>query len=189
MERGTVPPPKAREILERYAQTLGLKAGTDDWYTFFDLAAVDQGMMPADIMRDQELVQTLPAFFRALRGEKPTRQDMMKTADAIRGTRPSGQPAAAPAASAVGALRAKKRELSRRFGIRRIGIFGSTAIGTARPDSDVDVLVDMREPTFDRYMDLKFLLEDLFGRQVDLVLDESLKPALRPDVERDVVYV
>ncbi len=84
MERGTVPPPKAREILERYAQALGLQAGTDDWYMFFDLAAVDQGMMPADIMSNDELVGALPAFFRTLRGQKPTPDEMHRIAEKIR---------------------------------------------------------------------------------------------------------
>ena len=84
MERGAVPPPKAREILERYAQALGLQAGTDDWYTFFDLAAVDQGIMPADIMSDKDLVRALPAFFRTLRGQKPTADEMRRIAEKIR---------------------------------------------------------------------------------------------------------
>lgn len=84
MERGLIPPPKGREILERYAQALGLQPGTDDWYTFFDLAAVDQGMMPADIMKDEELVRALPAFFRTLRGQKPTPEEMRRIAQEIR---------------------------------------------------------------------------------------------------------
>jgi transcriptional regulator with XRE-family HTH domain len=84
MERGAVPPPKAREILERYAQALGIKEGTDDWYQFFDLAAVGQGMMPADLMSDKDLVRALPAFFRTLRGQKPTPEEMRRIAEKIR---------------------------------------------------------------------------------------------------------
>jgi len=84
IERGLMAPPKGIEILERYAQVLGLKQSTDDWYTFFDLAAVDQGMMPADIMKDEELVRALPVFFRTLRGQKPTREELVKIAEKIR---------------------------------------------------------------------------------------------------------
>ena len=84
MERGAMAPPKAREILERYATALGLKAGTDDWYTFFDLAAVEQGAMPDDIMSDADLVKALPAFFRTLRGQKPTADEMRRIAEKIR---------------------------------------------------------------------------------------------------------
>ena len=84
MERGLISPPKGREILERYATALELKEGTDDWHTFFDLAAVDQGMMPADIMQDAELVRALPTFFRTIRGQKPTEEEMKKIAEKIR---------------------------------------------------------------------------------------------------------
>ncbi|OGV61644.1 MAG: hypothetical protein A3K19_15180 [Lentisphaerae bacterium RIFOXYB12_FULL_65_16] len=84
MERGLVPPPKSRDILERYAAALDLREGTDDWYTFFDLAAVDQGIVPADIMADAELVKALPVFFRTLRGQKPSPDEMREIAEKIR---------------------------------------------------------------------------------------------------------
>ena len=84
MERGLIPPPKSRDILERYAVVLELEEATDNWYTFFDLAAVDQGMMPADIMQDAELVEALPAFFRNLREQKPTKGELRRVANKIR---------------------------------------------------------------------------------------------------------
>jgi len=84
MERGLMPPPKGRDILERYAKALGLKEGSDDWYTLFDLAAMDKGMMPADIMGDAELVKALPAFFRNLREQKPTKEELRGIAEKIR---------------------------------------------------------------------------------------------------------
>lgn len=84
MERGLMPPPKSREILERYAHVLGLKEASDDWYQFFDLAAADQGIVPADIMEDAELVKALPVFFRTLRGQKPTADELHRIAEKIR---------------------------------------------------------------------------------------------------------
>ncbi|MBN2347048.1 MAG: helix-turn-helix domain-containing protein [Candidatus Aminicenantes bacterium] len=84
MERGLIPPPKSREILEKYAETLGLAEGSDNWYKFFDLAAADQGIVPQDIMNDAELVKVLPVFFRTLRGQKPTEKEMTKLAEKIR---------------------------------------------------------------------------------------------------------
>lgn len=84
MERGLVPPPKDRAILERYAKALGIVEGSDDWYRYFDLAAVDQGLVPADIMADADLVKALPAFFRTLRGQKPTPDEMRQIAEKIR---------------------------------------------------------------------------------------------------------
>ena len=84
MERGLIPPPKGREILEKYAEALDLVEGSDEWYQFFDLAAADQGIIPGDIMADAELVKVLPVFFRTLRGQKPTEEEMTKLAEKIR---------------------------------------------------------------------------------------------------------
>jgi len=86
-------------------------------------------------------------------------------------------------------LREHKAELRRKFGVKTLAIFGSVARGEDKPESDVDVLVEFDEPaTFDRYMGLKFFLEDLLGRRVDLVTRRALKPRLRPYVEREVIY-
>ncbi|MCL5024435.1 MAG: helix-turn-helix domain-containing protein [Nitrospirae bacterium] len=84
LERGAMPPPQDTEILERYAKALGIRAGSDDWYTFLDLAAADRGIIPKDLMSDHEVVRMLPAFFRTLRGQKPTEGEMTKLADKIR---------------------------------------------------------------------------------------------------------
>jgi len=84
MERRAIPPPQDREILTRYATALGLRDGSDEWYLFFDLAAADRGIIPRDIMEDEELVKELPAFFRTLRGQKPTEDEMRKIISKIR---------------------------------------------------------------------------------------------------------
>ena len=86
-------------------------------------------------------------------------------------------------------LAAHREELRVRFSVARIGVFGSVARGDSRADSDVDILVELAEPTFDHYMDLKFYLEQSLGRQVDLVLADSLKPRLAPVISREVTYV
>lgn len=75
----------------------------------------------------------------------------------------------------------------RRLGVRRLGLFGSFARDEARADSDLDVLVEFDRKTFDRYMDVKILLEDLFARRVDLVLADRLKPALRDKILAEVI--
>jgi predicted nucleotidyltransferase len=54
----------------------------------------------------------------------------------------------------------------------------------------VDLLVEFDEaPTFDRFMDLKFFLEDLLSRRVDLVTRAALRPGMRPAIEREAVRV
>ena len=84
LERRAIPPPQDTEILTRYAKSLNLAEGTDRWILFFDLAAADRGLIPQDIMKDEELVKELPAFFRTLRGQRPTETEMWKIIDKIK---------------------------------------------------------------------------------------------------------
>jgi predicted nucleotidyltransferase len=72
--------------------------------------------------------------------------------------------------------------------IGQIGLFGSYVHDTAREGSDLDLLVELQEPTFDHYMDLKFFLENVFQHPVDLVLADSIKPRLKPLIAQEVNY-
>ncbi|MDI6737190.1 MAG: nucleotidyltransferase domain-containing protein [Nanoarchaeota archaeon] len=74
------------------------------------------------------------------------------------------------------------------FGVKKIGLFGSYLKGRPRSKSDVDILVRFGKPTFDGYMGLKFMLERKLRRKVDLVSEDSLKPALKY-VKEDAAYV
>jgi len=84
LERGALVPPQDREILTRYAKALGVQKGSDNWYLFFDLAAADRGMIPHDIMENRELTARLPAFFRTLRGQKPTEKELRKVIEKLK---------------------------------------------------------------------------------------------------------
>ncbi|MDM7944022.1 MAG: nucleotidyltransferase family protein [Hydrogenophaga sp.] len=87
-------------------------------------------------------------------------------------------------------LKQHKPELARRFGVRDLSLFGSTARGTARNDSDVDLLVSFEGPaTSERYFGVQFFLEDLLACPVDLVTEKALRPELRAHVERDRLRV
>ena len=81
-----------------------------------------------------------------------------------------------------------RQELSDRFTVRRIGVFGSVINGKATAESDLDILVEFDEPTFDHYMDLKFMLEDNLKCQVDLVMADTIKPRIKSIIEHEVVY-
>jgi predicted nucleotidyltransferase len=76
----------------------------------------------------------------------------------------------------------------RRLGVRRLGLFGSVARDEAGEASDLDFVVELDEKTFDRYMELKLYLEELFACQVDLVLADSIKPRLRSTILNEAVY-
>jgi predicted nucleotidyltransferase len=78
----------------------------------------------------------------------------------------------------------------RALGVKRLGLFGSFARGEQRPDSDVDLLVEF-EPgwkTFDSFMELSFLLEELLQRRVELVTTEALSPYIGPHILGEVEY-
>ncbi len=85
-------------------------------------------------------------------------------------------------------LKSHEREIKKRFGVKRIGLFGSFARGEQKDTSDVDILVEFEEPTFDNFMNLAFFLEDLFGRRVELVTPDSLSPYIAPYVKKEVVW-
>ena len=90
---------------------------------------------------------------------------------------------------ALATLRAHGEDL-KRFGIKSLALFGSVARDEAEPESDLDLLLEFDGPaTFDRYMGLKFYLEDLFGARVDLVMRKALTARLLLSVERDAVRV
>jgi len=85
-------------------------------------------------------------------------------------------------------LEKNRDELHRRFSVRRIGLFGSFGRDGADSRSDVDLLVELDEPTFDHYMELKFFLEERLNCSVDLVLSDTVKPRLKPLLAQEVNY-
>lgn len=85
-------------------------------------------------------------------------------------------------------LRSSMDRFHTEYGVQRIGIFGSVARDEADTSSDIDVLVEIPEPTFDKYMNLKFELEEVFGSSIDLVLADTVKKRLRARIEGEVIY-
>jgi uncharacterized protein len=82
----------------------------------------------------------------------------------------------------------QNRDAIRRFGVQRLGLFGSCARGDTMP-RDLDFVVELKVHSFDAYMDLKLFLEDLFQCSVDVVLQDTIKPRLRPVIMKEVVDV
>ena|SRR3989344_1890610 len=80
--------------------------------------------------------------------------------------------------------------LQREYNVQRIGVFGSFVRGDQTPTSDIDILVELSEPIgLFRFVGLEHCLEELLGRDVDLVTPRALKPAMKDTVLRQVVYV
>jgi predicted nucleotidyltransferase len=84
----------------------------------------------------------------------------------------------------------ENREIIKGYGVKKIGLFGSCVRGEQQHKSDVDVIVEFEKgkKTFDNYMDLKFFLEGLFNSKVDLVIEETVKPRLKPYILESVKY-
>lgn len=75
------------------------------------------------------------------------------------------------------------------MGARKLGLFGSYVRGEQTPESDMDFVVMLARPSYDDYHDIWFFLQDYFGRKVDLVLEDGIKPRLRPYIMNEVIYV
>lgn len=75
----------------------------------------------------------------------------------------------------------------RRFGVRRLALFGSVLRGQARSESDVDLLIefDPAQKTFDNFMGLSLFLEELLDRRVEIVTPEFLSPYIGPHILRE----
>ena len=84
LERGRTAPPKSNDVLKGYAEALSLAEGTPDWENFFDLAAAYAGVVPTDIMTDDELVSKLPLVFRTIRGQRIDTAKLRELAELIR---------------------------------------------------------------------------------------------------------
>lgn len=122
-------------------------------------------------------------------GPMPTRASSSK---------PAGQPAAAAVYAYILVSMANLDEVLRTLreqaprlqalGVLRLGVFGSVARGESHAGSDLDLLVQLDRLTFDRYMDLKIFLEDLFQCPIDLVPEQNLDPRLREAVYRELIH-
>ena len=76
----------------------------------------------------------------------------------------------------------------RALGVKRLGLFGSFARSQQNMESDVDLLVEFEpdQKTFDNFMQLAFLLEDVLQRRVELVTLEALSPYIGPYILKEV---
>jgi uncharacterized protein len=77
------------------------------------------------------------------------------------------------------------------LGVKRIGLFGSFVREEQRSASDIDLLVEFQpgKKSFDNFMELSFLLEEILRRRVELVTTESLSPYLGPRILQEVQFV
>ena len=86
-------------------------------------------------------------------------------------------------------LLSEQREEIQKFSVKSLALFGSAIREEMSDESDVDILVELTNITFRNYMGLKFYLEDLFSREVDLVLRDDIKPRIKDNILNEAVNV
>lgn len=83
-----------------------------------------------------------------------------------------------------------KTRYGQKYDIRRIGIFGSVARKENNNDSDIDIVVELENPSLSKMYELRQNLQSLFNCKVDLVrFRDSLRSNFKSNIMRDAIYV
>jgi uncharacterized protein len=86
------------------------------------------------------------------------------------------------------AILAAHQETLQKLGVKSLNLFGSVARDEARPDSDVDFLVEFNQPGgLFQLLQVQYYLEDILGCSVDLGTEDALREHLRKPVLKDVI--
>lgn len=87
-------------------------------------------------------------------------------------------------------LKDNKEILSEKFGVTDIAIFGSYVTGEQNKRSDIDIFVELKPEykTFDNYMELKFYLQKITSKKIDLAIKESIREELKPIIIEEAVH-
>ena len=87
-------------------------------------------------------------------------------------------------------LSQNKPLLQRKYKVKELGIFGSYVRGENRDESDIDILVEFKEPvSLFEFMELEEFLTKLLGVKVDLVMKGGLKQRIKGKILAEAVYV
>ncbi len=90
----------------------------------------------------------------------------------------------------LGRLEAEKPRLARDYGVRVVGVFGSYVRNEQRPDSDIDILVELERPpriSLIGLVELEHELSELLGVKVDIAIKENLRKRIGQNIMREVV--
>lgn len=87
-------------------------------------------------------------------------------------------------------LKTHKQEIHNRFGVTKIGLFGSYARNEANEESDIDIAIELESSnTFRSFFALLRYLEEGFKKKVDLGIEHSLKPIAKKRILNEIIYV
>jgi uncharacterized protein len=80
------------------------------------------------------------------------------------------------------------RELLKKYRVKKIGLFGSALRNEANHKSDIDMLVEFEEKTFDNFIELAFELEELFDQKIDLLTEKGISPYILPYIKNTIQW-
>jgi len=88
-------------------------------------------------------------------------------------------------------IKAHKAEFLDKYGVHKIGFFGSIARGEQTTASDIDIAIEMlpEKKSLHNFLEFRRFLEKNLGRPVDLGIESTLKPAVRNSIEKEIIYV
>ncbi len=87
-------------------------------------------------------------------------------------------------------LKEYKNTAGEKYGIIRIGLFGSFATGETHEESDIDIIVDLIKPDLFILTHIKEELEEIFGKRVDVVRNrKKMNPFLKKRIGEKAIYV
>lgn len=82
-----------------------------------------------------------------------------------------------------------KPELSKRFHVQSLGLFGSVVRDDFSPSSDIDIIVDFNRQVGIEFIDLALYIEERLQKKVDLVSRKGVKDKYFKAIEQEIVYV
>jgi len=87
-------------------------------------------------------------------------------------------------------IKSNERALREKFKAVKFYLFGSYARGEQTPESDIDLLVEFSEPVgMFGFVDLKFKLEEIFGKRIDLGTPKGLKPLIKDKILNEAIAI
>jgi len=87
-------------------------------------------------------------------------------------------------------LKNMQPELHKKYGVSKIGVFGSFSRGEEVKDSDIDILIEFdKDVDIFEYIDLRDFLSKNLSRKVDLVTKDAIKPLIKDDIMKEVIYI
>jgi predicted nucleotidyltransferase len=85
-------------------------------------------------------------------------------------------------------LKDLKPALQSEFAVKRIGVFGSFARGEAKPDSDIDILVELEKPIGWKFFMIEPFLQKSLGRKIDLVTEKAIRKEMKSQILSEVNF-